>query len=164
MDSAPKRIGELIAQALARYVTVHPEGLSLRPGEVVDSLAATLLGFHAARTRYESRRPACRSLDGVRAQTEGRTCAECLFRKRCTPQVCVDLWVDGLPARLLLAFTSLRNFLAFVNARRKKGESVEGGNILIAVRNRGHWGEVYFLSNPTATPTPPTPEDLPAAG
>ena len=148
MDSGPKRIGELLAGAIARYVTVRPDGLEVWPGEVVDSAAARLLSFHAARTLYEQRRPTCRSLDGVRAQTAQRTCAECLFRKRCTPQICVELWLDGVPARLLLAFPSLRNFLGFVEGRRRKGEPVEGANILIAVRNRGHWGEACFLADP----------------
>lgn len=154
MNSGPKSIGELLVGAIARYLTVRPEGLEVRPGEVVDSVAARLLGFHAARTLYEQRRPTCRSLDGVRAQTGGRACAECLFRKRCTPQICVELWLDGLPVRLMLAFTSLRNFLGFVEARRKKGNTVEGTNLLIAVRNRGHWGELCFLADPSVPNAP----------
>lgn len=154
MDSVPKSIGELLAGAIARYVTVRPEGIEVQPGEVVTSAAARLLAFHAARTLYEQRRPTCRSLDGVRAQTSPRTCAECLFRKRCTPQICLDLWLEGVPARLMLAFTSLRNFLVFVEQRRRKGEPVEGANILIAVRNRGHWGELSFLPDPSVTSAP----------
>lgn len=153
MGFPPTPIRDLLAAAIARFITVRPEGLELRPGEVVPSIAARVLGFHPARTLYESRRPTCRSLDGARAMTGGRTCDACLFRKKCTPQVCLELWTDGLPARLLLAFTSMRRFFEFVEARRKKGEPVEGADILIAVLNRGHWGEVTFLSD-SSQPTP----------
>jgi hypothetical protein len=150
MDTPPKTIRELMATAFARYITVRPDGFELRPGEIVPSLAACLLGYHSARTLYENRRPVCRSLDGVRAVTLARRCDECCFRNKCTPQVCADLLADGIPARLLLAFTSLRNFLVFIENRRRSGLGIEGAQIHLAVRNRGHWGEVPFLPEPGA--------------
>lgn len=150
MDTTPKTIRDLMASAFARYVTVRPDGLELRPGEVVPSFAACLLGFHSARTLYEKRRPLCRSLDAVHPISGDRTCDACCFRRKCTPQICVDLLADGVPARLLLAFTALRNFLVFVEQRRRKGLSVEGALLLVAVRNRGHWGEVVFLPDTSA--------------
>ena len=151
MDTTPKTIRELMASAFARYVTVRPDGLEMRPGDVVPSLAACLLGFHSARTLYEKRQPLCRSLDAVRPLSADRTCAACCFRKKCTPQICVDILADGVPARLLLAFTSLRNFLVFVDQRRRAGQSVEGALVQVAVRNRGHWGEVVFLPDTSAS-------------
>lgn len=153
MSSGAKSMSELLIAAFARYVTVHAEGLEMRSGDIVPSAAARLLGFHAARTLYENRRPLCRSLDGVRPLKGEQTCAACVFRRKCTPQVCVDLLIEGIPERLLLAFTSLRNFLVFVEERRRKGAAVEGAEFLLAVRNRGHWGEVCFLEKgPPAQP------------
>lgn len=157
MDSTPRPIRDFLAAAIARYITVRPDGIELRPGEVVPSIAARLLAFHPARTLYESRRPTCRSLDGVRAMTGGRTCDACLFRRKCTPQLCIELWTEGVPARLLLAFTSMRRFLEFVEARRKRGLPVEGADVLIAVLNRGHWGEVTFFEDGSKPSVPPVP-------
>lgn len=151
MDTVPKSLRELMTSSFARYITVRPQGLEVQPGEVVPTIAARLLGFHAARTLYEKRQPICRSLDGVRPLTGEQTCAQCLFRRKCTPQICVDLLADGVPVRLLLAFTSLRNFLIFVEGRRRAGRSVEGAAIQIAVRDRGHWGEVLFLDDRSTT-------------
>lgn len=147
MKSGAKSMGELLLSVFARYVTVHPEGLELRSGEIVPAAAARLLGFHSARTLYQDRQPSCRSLDGVAPLKGGQNCAACLFRAKCTPQLCVDLVLEGIPERLLLAFTSLRNFLVFVDGRRQKGEQVEGANIQVVVKNRGHWGEVCFLAD-----------------
>jgi len=147
MDTAPKSLRELMTSAFARYITVRPHGLEVQPGEVVPAIAARLLGFHSARTLYEKHQPLCRSLDGVRPLAGEQTCASCVFRRKCTPQICVDLLADGVPARLLLAFTSLRNFLVFVEGRRRAGQTVEGAAVQIAVRDRGHWGEVLFLAD-----------------
>jgi hypothetical protein len=143
----PKSMRELMAGVYARYVTVRPDGLELCPGETVSSVAARVLGYHPARTLYERRQPMCRSLDGVRPLQGEQTCAACVFRRKCTTQICVELLAEGVPARLLLAFTSLRNFLGFVEERRRRGKPVEGASIVIAVRNRGHWGEVCFLED-----------------
>ena len=63
----------------------------------------------------------------------------------------MDLLADGVPARLLLAFTSLRNFLGFVEGRRRAGRSVEGAEIQITVRDRGHWGEALFFGDESTT-------------
>ncbi len=147
MKKGVKSMGELLMAVFARFVTVHPEGLELRSGEIVGSAAARLLGFHAARTLYDDRQPSCRSLDGVRPLKGEQECAACLFRKKCTPQLCLDLLLEGIPERLLLSYTSLRNFLLFVDGRRRKGEQVEGADIQLAVRNRGRWGEVCFLAD-----------------
>jgi hypothetical protein len=151
MERGPKSLRELMTSAFARYITVRPQGLEVQPGEVVPALAARLLGFHAARTLYEKRQPICRSLDGVRPIAGQQGCAECVFRRKCTPQICVDLLANGVPARLLLAFTSLRNFLLFVEGRRRAGQTVEGAAIQIAVRDRGSWGEVVFLEDGSTT-------------
>ena len=151
MDHTPKSMRELMASAFARYITVRPGGLELRPGETVPALSARLLGFHSARTPYRKRQPTCRSLDGVRPMVGEQTCAACIFRRTCTPQICVDLLADGVPARLLLAFTSLRNFLVFVEGRRREGKAVEGAGVRVAVRNRGHWGEVVFFADGSMT-------------
>ncbi len=143
--SEAKSMGEILIAAFARFVTVHPEGLEMRSGDVLPWVAARLLGFHGARTLYEKRQPICRSLDGVRPLKGEQTCAGCVFRGKCTSQVCVDLLIEGIPERLLLAYTSLRNFLVFVEERRHKGLQVEGANFQLVVKNRGAWGEVCCL-------------------
>lgn len=143
-------MAEIMIAAFARYVSVHPEGLEMRSGEVVPSVAARLLGSHPARTLYENRRPICRSLDGVRPLKGEQTCERCTFLGKCTGQVCVDLLIEGIPERLLLAYTSLRNFLLFVEERRRQGLQVEGAEIQLVVRNRGGWGEVCWLPDHSA--------------
>ena len=142
-------IRELLGRSFSRYITVKPCGLELRPGKIIQSISATILAFRPARTLYQNKKPKCRSLDGIQSLTEGRACASCLLRKACTPQICLEILHEGIPFRLILSYTSARNFLTFISLLRKKEQPVEGSGIIITVRDRGRWGELCFSSTST---------------
>ena len=139
---------DLVYQSFSRYLKVTPDGLKLGLARTERSVAATVLTWRPARTLYRNKKPVCRSLDGIQSMTEGRSCASCLLRKTCTPQVYLELVYDEVPYRLILAYTSARNFLDFASESRDMEKPLEGAKILIAVRDRGRWGEVCFLWPP----------------
>jgi len=146
-DVGPLR--ELLHRVLVRYITVRPNGLELEPGLPPRPLVeARILGHGGARTLYQERKPTCRSLDGVRPVTgdTDRHCADCHLRPHCTPQVRLDLIVDGRAARLLLAYSSARAFLVYEAELRQRRLLVENVVTTIAVVNRGSWGELRFRS------------------
>jgi hypothetical protein len=172
MNPTQPALADLFAVTFARYLAVRPTGLQMPHGPIVQSLAVRLLTCRPARTLYENHQPRCRSLDGIRSITparnasrsdaggEARTCAACLLRKTCTPQVYLELLHDHVPYRLLLAYTSARNFMLFASHLRQQGQPVENTEIILSVRDRGRWGELRFLS-PPAAPAPFSP--LPTA-
>ncbi len=142
----PQPLRDLLHRALARYLTVTPRGFLLGGrDQPVPRLVVRILGYGGARTLYRQRKPVCRSLDGVAAVTDSeKACERCSQADSCTPQVRVDLVVEGQPHRLLLAFTSAKNFLAYVG--RLDVQRVDIGDVhheLLVVPRRG-WGEVQF--------------------
>lgn len=144
-DVQPLR--EILHRALVRYLTVRPRGFELAPGEPLRPVVeARILGHGGARTLYQDRKPTCRSLDGDRPVTgdTDRHCADCELRSRCTPQVRLDLIVDGRPLRLLLAYSSARAFLVYEAQLRQRRVLVENVVTKITVVNRGSWGELRF--------------------
>ncbi|MCP4209250.1 MAG: hypothetical protein GY767_19685 [Shimia sp.] len=143
-DIQPLR--ELLQRAQRRYLTVRPHGFELNPGTPLQPvLEARILGFGGARTRYQDRKPLCRSLDGIRPISEDqRTCAECRVRFRCTPQLRLDLLADTQPFRLLLAHTSAKNFLLYETELHQRGLALNDVLHRITVINRGSWGELRF--------------------
>jgi len=151
-NATPSALTDLFADAFARYLAVRPSGLQMPHGPIVQTLRARLLACRPARTLYENHQPRCRSLDGIQSITEARTCASCLLRKTCTPQIYLELLHDRVPYRLLLAYTSARNFMTFASRLRQQGQSVENADILLSVLDRGRWGELRFLTPP---PQPP---------
>ncbi len=135
---------ELVSRAFARYLRVLPSGFQLSSNNIVPSLSAKVIASRPARTLYKNRKPVCRSLDGIHALSINKSCAACLSRKTCTPQICLEIIHQGVPWRLILAYTSARNFLLFDSTLKKTGIILEDSTIRIAVRDRGRWGEVYF--------------------
>ncbi len=135
---------ELAARAFARYLRVLPSGFELSSDNIVPVLRANVIASRPARTLYKNRKPVCRSLDGIHAITTNKNCAICASRKTCTPQICLEILHQGVPWRLILAYTSAKNFLLFDSKLKKEGITLEGLTIRIAVRDRGRWGEVYF--------------------
>jgi len=152
MNVTQPTLTDLFSDAFARYLAVRPSGLQLPHGTIVPTLRARLLACRPARTLYEDHQPRCRSLDGIQSITEARTCAACLLRKTCTPQIYLELLYDHVPYRLLLSFTSARNFMLFASRLRQQGQPVENAEILLSVRDRGRWGELRFITPP---PQPP---------
>ncbi|MEW6748052.1 MAG: hypothetical protein AB1486_35520 [Planctomycetota bacterium] len=146
MTPDPELLREILHRALARYLTVHPQGLvidnSRKPLPVAE---ARILAYGGARTRYKYRRPVCRSLDAISSITHpDRRCADCQERESCTPQLRLDLILESRPYRLLLAFTSARNFLEYVALLQPKGLALEDSRHRLEVVDRGTWGEIRF--------------------
>ena len=145
-DLEPLR--EILQRALTRYLSVTPNGFKLiGRSKPEHSIEARILAFGGARTLYKSRKPDCRSLDGVQSITHPkRTCADCELRSQCTPQVRLDVLVDGRPYRLLLAHTSARSFLVYEMKLRKKKRDYALVLHRIDVVDRGTWGELRFCA------------------
>jgi hypothetical protein len=141
---------DILTRTAARYLTVRPHGIEIAPGyQPLKRLPVLIIDHGAARTFYRERKPVCRSLDGIHpVQHPERQCYDCTDRERCTPQVRVDLVFDCVPYRLLLAYTSAKNFLFYhteiVKARRKLPDVITR----IRVINRGTWGELRFSTAP----------------
>lgn len=140
----PTPLDDLLRALLGRYATVRPDGLVLDPRAApATDVMAKLVRSGSARTLYREKRPQCRSLDGVRS-LKGHECATCPDRGGCTPQILLDLEIDRLPYRLLLSFTSAKNFLLAIDRLRRDNRPMEGAPLRLRVLNRGRWGEVRF--------------------
>lgn len=142
----PQPLRDLLHRALARYLTVTPRGFVL-DGRVESKprLVVRILGYGGARTLYRQRKPVCRSLDGVAAVNDPeKVCDRCPQADSCTPQVRVDLVVEGRPHRLLLAFTSAKNFLAYVGRLEVQRVAIDDVRHELLVIPRRGWGEVQF--------------------
>ena len=152
MNAPAPALQDLFTEAFARYLAVRPAGLQMPHGPLVSTLRVRLLTCRPARTLYENHKPRCRSLDGIQSITEGRACAACLLRKTCTPQIYIELLHDHVPYRLLLAYSSARNFLLFASRLRQQGQPIENADVILSVRDRGRWGELRFISPPSQQP------------
>ena len=153
----PELFREILGRVLARYLTVTPKGVLVHDKPLKD-LTVRVLSFGGARTLYRGRRPACRSLDGRKALKKETLCATCPERKHCTPQVRVDLTYRDEPFRLMLSFSSTKNFLVHAAAVKKAGAAVEEVPTTIRVLDRGSWGELRFHS-PARTPCDTAPHE-----
>lgn len=140
----PKLLRDILHRAVARYLTVSPRGLHLGR-EVVPTALGRILGWGPARTLYKDKKPICRSLDGTISVThEERRCEECTFKSACTGQVRVDLLIRGRAWRLLLAYTSARNFLVYEAELKARKIVIEDVEHRLEVFDRGYFGEVRF--------------------
>jgi hypothetical protein len=148
MDPAKPTLNDLFADAFARYLAVRPTGIQFPHGRLCSSLGAAILACRPARTLYQNKKPICRSLDGIQSLQEARACASCLLRKSCTPQIYLEILHDHVPYRLLLAYSSARNFMLFASRLQEKQQPVENAQVIISVRDRGRWGELHFISPP----------------
>lgn len=149
MHPAAQIYRDILTRTAARYLTVRPHGIEITPGHLpLKQLSVLIIDHGAARTLYRDRKPVCRSLDGIRpVQYPELECYHCVDRQHCTPQVRVDLVFDCVPYRLLLAYTSAKNFLFYqaelVKGRRKLPDVITR----IRVVNRGTWGELRFSTS-----------------
>jgi len=148
MNTARSTLHDLFASSFARYLSVHPTGMLFPHGRLCTSVEATVHKCRPARTLYRKKKPVCRSLDGITSIKEENDCASCPDRKDCTAQIYLEMLVDGVPYRLLLAYTSARNFMQFASRIGKQGLDLTDTRILISVRDRGRWGELCFIAKP----------------
>jgi len=156
MHPAAEIYRDILTRTAARYLTVRPDGIEITPGQQpVKQLSVLIIDHGAARTLYRDRQPVCRSLDGIRpVQSQELACYRCPDRQHCTPQVRVDLVYDCVPYRLLLAYTSAKNFLFYQTEVLKGRRQLPEVITRIRVVNRGSWGELRFSFSPQSSATP----------
>jgi hypothetical protein len=137
---------DILHRMMARYITVRPIGIDLRNNsKPIPALNCRILDYGAARTLYRNRRPVCRSLDAVKAIKDvNKPCQQCPDRDHCTGQVRLDLLFENCPYRLLLAYTSAKNFLLYTGKLVEKKIEIQTTDTKIVVVNRGSWGELRF--------------------
>jgi hypothetical protein len=137
---------DIVQRMMARYITVTPMGIDLGNNrKLIPALNCRILDYGAARTLYRNRRPVCRSLDAVKAiKDANKLCQQCVDRDNCTGQVRLDLLFENCPYRLLLAYTSAKNFLLYTGKLVEKKLEIQSIDTKIVVVNRGSWGELRF--------------------
>ena len=137
---------DILQRMMARYMTIKPLGIDLGNGtKLISKLNCRILDYGAAKTLYRQRRPVCRSLDAVKAIGDtNRLCQQCIDRDYCTGQVRVELVFENCPYRLLLAYTSAKNFLLYTAKLAKQQLEIQTFDTNIIVVNRGSWGELRF--------------------
>lgn len=137
---------DILHRMMARYITVRPLGIDLGNNtKLIPVLNCRILDYGAARTLYRNRRPVCRSLDAVKAiKDANKLCQQCPDRDLCTGQVRLDLLFENCPYRLLLAYTSAKNFLLYTSKLAEKKIEIQTTDTKIVVVNRGSWGELRF--------------------
>jgi radical SAM protein with 4Fe4S-binding SPASM domain len=144
---APLR--EIIAASSARYALITPQGILLPCASApYNPLAATIVTHKPARTRYVNKQPVCRSLNGIQSLQDNARCATCDHRRACTPQIALELLYRTVPFRLMLAYTSAKNFLAFLRTLHAPNQRIEGASVEITILDRGKWGEARFSLTP----------------
>ncbi|MBD3337026.1 MAG: hypothetical protein GF355_16045 [Candidatus Eisenbacteria bacterium] len=146
MDPAHDVYRDILRRTTGRYLTVRPRGLVISPRHPpLPILHVRILDHGAARTLYHQRQPVCRSLDAVKPLKNPQVfCTDCSQRRACTPQVRVDLTFEHAPYRLLLAYTSAKNFLLYNSTIAETGRGLCDVMTQIQVVNRGNWGELRF--------------------
>jgi hypothetical protein len=137
---------DILQRMMARYITVRPLGIDLGNNtKLIPALNCRILDYGAARTLYRNRRPVCRSLNAVKAiKDANKLCQQCPDRDHCTGQVRLDLLFENCPYRLLLAYTSAKNFLLYTGKLAEKKIEIQTTDTKIVVVNRGSWGELRF--------------------
>jgi hypothetical protein len=137
---------DIVQRMMARYITVRPLGIDLGNNrKLIPAINCRILDYGAARTLYRNRRPVCRSLDAVKALKDAnKLCQQCVDRDNCTGQVRLDLLFENCPYRLLLAYTSAKNFLLYTGKLAEKKIEIQTTDTKIVVVNRGSWGELRF--------------------
>ena len=138
---------DIIHRMMARYMTIRPLGIDLgNSRKLIPALNCRILNYGAARTLYQQRRPICRSLDAVKALADSKKhCQQCPDKKHCTGQVRLDLLFENRPYRLLLAYTSAKNFLLYTGKLAEEKLEIQTIDTKMIVVNRGSWGELRFF-------------------
>jgi hypothetical protein len=137
-------IRDIMIQNFAQYATVKPTGIILTNKNTVNPIDVIAVKWHPARTLYASKKPKCRSLDGVKSISEKKYCGDCDNKNKCTPQIAFEFLYKTVPFRLMLAYTSAKNFIKFISVMNKNKDDFEGKGISMEVKNRAKWGEVCF--------------------
>ncbi len=146
MNQQVEILRDILTRTLTCYMTVRPMGIDLGyRRKLIPVLDCQILNYGAAKTLYQQRRPVCRSLDGVKATGKSdKNCRQCPDYQQCTSQVRLDLLFENRPYRLLIAYTSAKNFLLYVSKIAEQKIEIHTINTKIKIVNRGSWGELRF--------------------
>jgi hypothetical protein len=140
---APLR--EIIASVCSRYALLTPKGIVLpSASNPYNPLSVSLVTYKPARTRYVNKKPVCRSLNGIHSLTDKTACISCDYRRTCTPQIALEIQYRTVPFRIMLAYTSAKNFLTFLRTLHPDSRRIENASVEISVIDRGKWGEAKF--------------------
>ena len=137
---------DILHRTTACYMTVRPQGIDLGNNrKLLSAIDCQILNFSAAKTLYIERRPVCRSMDAVKpsGKSDGN-CGQCRNRHRCTDQICLDLLFENRRYRLLIAYTSAKNFLIYTSKIAEQKIEIHTIDTKLVVVNRGSWGELRF--------------------
>lgn len=136
---------EILEKSFSRYIQVLPDGFILpQENKIYPCLTVKLSCYYPARTLYQNKKPFCRSLDGISSVKGEKTCNACSSKNQCTPQICVEVLYQGIPLKLLLAYTSMRKFIEYVSRLKLAPQAPSAYLMTLTVLNRGKWGEVHF--------------------
>jgi hypothetical protein len=140
---APLR--EIIASVCSRYALLTPKGIVLPSSTTpYNPLPATVVTYKPARTRYVNKKPVCRSLNGIQSLNDSAPCVSCDYRRTCTPQIALEIQYRIIPYRIMLAYTSAKNFFVFLRTLYSSHNHIENALVEISVIDRGNWGEAIF--------------------
>jgi hypothetical protein len=140
---APMR--EIISSVCSRYALLTPKGIVLpTSSNPYNPLPVTVVTYKPARTRYVNKKPVCRSLNAIYSLNDKAACISCDFRRTCTPQIALEFLYRAVPFRIMLAYTSAKNFLAFLRTLNPANSHIENASVEISVIDRGKWGEAKF--------------------
>jgi len=136
---------QIITQTCARYATITPAGIILAGSDMpYNPLPVTIVTYKSARTRYVNRYPLCRSRNGISAVNGQKRCIPCEEKRVCTPQISLEVMYRVVPFRILIAYTSAKNFLMFTKTLFARHQQLEQIRVEISVIDRGRWGEACF--------------------
>lgn len=143
MPLDPDPVKDILYKTTARFLQVHAHGIILQGGLPRTSCRARILAVGAARTLYRGRRPHCRSLDSIHS-IEGTCCLDCHDIEHCTSQLRIHLLIEHQPYKVLLAYTSAKNFLIYRDSLAKRHLDLDQVTTAISVVDRATWGELRF--------------------
>lgn len=137
---------DILNRTTACYMTVRPLGIDLGNNrKLIPALDCQILNFSAAKTLYLERRPVCRSMDAVKAYGKSdRNCRQCPDQNRCTDQIRLDMLFENRSYKLLIAYTSAKNFLLYTSKITEQKIEIHTIDTKLVVVNRGSWGELRF--------------------
>ena len=136
---------EIISSVCSRYALLTPKGIVLPSSTTpYNPLPATIVTYKPARTRYVNKKPVCRSLNGIQSLNDSAPCVSCDYRRTCTPQIALEIQYRIIPYRIMLAYTSAKNFMAFLRTLYTINKPFENALVDISVIDRGKWGEAMF--------------------
>jgi hypothetical protein len=139
-----KTLEELITKTFSHYLRVLPQGFEIYPNYAEEEITVKLLHYSPARTLYENKKPVCRSLNGISDLENKSECASCQKRIKCISQIYLEIEREGRSWRLMLSYTSAKNFMSFCSLLRQKKESILDIKLRLRVLDRGRWGEIRF--------------------